>query len=308
MKVAFFGTPEIALPTLKFLHESPEVDLVLVVTQPDRPVGRGLKLKSPAVAEFAKDNGIPLAQTPNINKDPELIKQLEQWDLDFIVVFAFSHFLGKKVLGLSRLGCFNIHTSLLPRWRGAAPIQYALLNGDSETGITLFKIVKQMDAGPIAVMDKIDLPSDWTGGKLHDELMELAPRTLNKLIQLIKNDQLQLTEQDETGVTFAPLMNREIGLLDFKNAKYEQIFNQVRALDPWPGTYCFLGPKRMKVFKIMPGTKSLAPGEVDIHDGMLCVGTQDRSVRLQKIQLEGKKRTTDVQLLNGLKEKPIINP
>ena len=147
LNVVFFGTPDFSVPTLELLHHHPDINLLAIVTMPDRPAGRGQELKSPPVAEYAKQNKIQLYQVENINKEETILSQLEQKNVDFILVLAFAQFLGSRVLKMPKLGCFNIHTSILPKYRGAAPIQYALLNGDTSTGVSIQKMVKEMDAG-----------------------------------------------------------------------------------------------------------------------------------------------------------------
>ena len=237
MKVAFFGTPEICLPSLQFLLDSPGIELHTIISMPDRPAGRGKKLTSPAVIEFAKSNNLNYFQTSNINKESEFIQQLQNEHFDVFIVFAFAQFLGSKVLSIPKIGPFNIHTSLLPKYRGAAPIQYALINGDKETGVSIQKMVKKMDAGDIAVSHPIQITDSDNQTSLAKKLSIASPTALEKLFSDIKNDSLNFIAQDESRVTFAPSLNKTDGLLDFKNKSANEIVNQVRGLVPWPG--CF---------------------------------------------------------------------
>lgn len=311
LNVVYCGTPDFSVPTLMELFNNPAINLVGVITMPDRPAGRGQELKSPPVADFAKANNIKLFQVENINREPAILEELEGMKIDFILVLAFAQFLGSRILNMPRLGCFNIHTSILPKYRGAAPIQYALLNGDTSTGVSIQKMVKEMDAGDLVHFDEINIAPDENGESLYNRLKNQAAISTKALIEKIQNNKLVYTPQDPAGVSFAPTLKKEDGLLDFKNSDYKKIYNQIRALDPWPGTYCFLNGQRLKVFSIEKLQRTLRPGETSIEHGHLSVGLIDASIRLSSIQLEGKKVCTDTELLNGLKNKGgeiILNP
>src|SRR5690606_6513473 len=182
------------------------------------------------------------------NKEEEFLAQLESMKLDGMVVLAFAQFLGSRLLNMSRLGCFNIHTSILPKYRGAAPIQYALLNGDKKTGVSIQKMVKKMDAGDLVWSDEVDISENETGGMLYTRLKFQAALSLSNFLNNI--DSLTFTPQREEDVSFAPTLKKEDGFLDFENKSFQQIFNQIRALKPWPGSFCFLNSKRLKVFEI----------------------------------------------------------
>ena len=311
LNVVYCGTPDFSVPTLMELYNNPAINLVGVITMPDRPAGRGQELKSPPVAEFAKTHNIKLFQVENINREPQILDELEGMKIDFILVLAFAQFLGSRVLNMPRLGCFNIHTSILPKYRGAAPIQYALLNGDTSTGVSIQKMVKEMDAGDLVHFDEINIAPDENGESLYNRLKNQAAISTKALIEKIQNNKLVYTPQDPAGVSFAPTLKKEDGFLDFKNSNYKKLYNQIRALDPWPGTYCFLNGQRLKVFSIEKIHRSLKPGETSLEHGQLSVGLLDSSIRLSSIQLEGKKVCTDTELLNGLKNKGgeiILNP
>ena len=311
LNVVYCGTPDFSVPTLMELYNNPAINLVGVITMPDRPAGRGQELKSPPVAEFAKTHNIKLFQVENINREPQILDELEGMKIDFILVLAFAQFLGSRVLNMPRLGCFNIHTSILPKYRGAAPIQYALLNGDTSTGVSIQKMVKEMDAGDLVHFDEINIAPDENGESLYNRLKNQAAISTKALIEKIQNNNLVYTPQDPAGVSFAPTLKKEDGFLDFKNSNYKKLYNQIRALDPWPGTYCFLNGQRLKVFSIEKIHRSLKPGETSLEHGQLSVGLLDSSIRLSSIQLEGKKVCTDTELLNGLKNKGgeiILNP
>lgn len=300
-KVAFCGTPDFSVPTLDLLANHPHIDLKYVISMPDRPAGRGMELKSPEVIEYAKKNKVPFFQTENINKEPEFLEKLKSEDLDFIVVLAFAQFLGSEMLSMGKMGCFNIHTSILPKYRGAAPIQYALLNGDKETGVSIQKMVKKMDAGDLVHFHTVAIAPTENGGQLYTRLKYQAALAMNDFIVKILSNEVTYGPQNEANVSFAPTLKKEDGLLKFSEKNVVEILNQVRALDPWPGTYCFLNGKRMKVLKAEPYHSKIAPGKAKNDMGSLIVGCLDGSLRLIEVQLEGKKACSDKELLNGIK-------
>jgi methionyl-tRNA formyltransferase len=306
--VVFFGTPDFSVPSLDLLDNHPQINIKYVISMPDRKAGRGYELKSPEVIEYAKNNKINYFQTENINKESDFLANLETESIDFFVVLAFAQFLGTKLLELPALGCFNIHTSLLPKYRGAAPIQYALLNGDTETGVSIQKMVKKMDAGDIVHSYPIKASMTETGGQLYTRLKLQAALSLNIFIQDIIEDKVTYTVQDESLVSFAPTLKREDGYLDFKNETKEVIKNKVRALFPWPGTFCKLNKKRLKVFAVVENSTKLEAGTVNTTYGEIIIGCLDGSLRLSSIQLEGKKSCSDRELLNGMKGDILLNP
>lgn len=304
LKAVFFGTPDFSCPSLELLANHPSVNLSMVVSMPDRPAGRGQKLKSPPVIEYCKENRINFYQTENINKDEELLKKLDELNADFYLVLAFAQFLGTKVLNRPTLGCFNIHTSLLPKYRGAAPIQYALLNGDNETGVSIQKMVKKMDAGDIVKESSIQIDENETGGQLYTRLKFAAALTLNDFISDLVNNNVSSYTQNEEHVSFAPTLKKEDGHIQFEQKTFLEIHNQVRALKPWPGTFCFLNDKRLKVIEISKySATKLAAGEIKVADNKILVGCKDTTVRLNVIQLEGKKACNDADAVNGLTNK-----
>jgi methionyl-tRNA formyltransferase len=308
LNVVFFGTPDFSVPSLDMLFNHPNINLSYVVSMPDRPAGRGQNLKSPEVIDFAKSKKIDFFQCDNINKEVAFLDKLESERVDLIIVLAFAQFLGKRVLELPQIGCFNIHTSLLPKYRGAAPIQYALLNGDSSTGVSIQRMVKKMDAGDLVISHPISIQENETGGQLYTKLKYQAALSLNDLITNYLNGKITYTPQDESAVSFAPTLKKTDGFLNFKEETFFEIKNKIRALDPWPGTYCFLDKKRLKVFSIEKSIESLAPGEIKISKDCLTIGCKDGSLNLVSVQLEGKKRSMMKSLINGLKESTTINP
>ncbi|MBT5093526.1 MAG: methionyl-tRNA formyltransferase, partial [Halobacteriovoraceae bacterium] len=250
LKTIFCGTPEFSVPVLETLKNNSDIELYAVVSMPDRPAGRGKKLTTPEVAQYAKDHNLKLIQTENINREEAFLKEAGDQGVDLIIVLAFAQFLGSKMLELPKHGCFNIHTSLLPKYRGAAPIQYALLNGDKQTGVSIQKMVKKMDAGDLVHSSQVKIGEDTTGGELYDLLKKEAAISIEPFIKSLIEGTITYTKQDETQVSLAPTLKKNDGFIDFKNQKVDVIFNQVRALKPWPGTFCFLNNKRLKVINI----------------------------------------------------------
>lgn len=299
LRTIFFGTPDFAVATLEMLAHHPLVEIVAVVSMPDRPAGRGQDLKSPEVVRFAQSLKIPVIQTENINREDATLASWEASKVDLMVVLAFAQFLGSRVLAIPALGCFNIHTSLLPKYRGAAPIQYALWNGDESTGVSIQKMVKKMDAGDIVHSHPVAIASHETGGQLTTRLKFQAALACNDFIEKLSLGKLVASPQDETLVTFAPTLKKEDGFLDFANQTVAQIHNRVRAMDPWPGTYCFLDSKRLKVLAVDKTVTNVRRGSLQNHQNTLVVGCLDGSIRLSLVQLEGKKASSDIELLNG---------
>ncbi len=306
-RVAFCGTPDFSVPTLDLLANHPHIDLRFVISMPDRPAGRGMELKSPEVIEYAKAKKIPFVQCENVNKEPGLLEKLKNEDLDFMVVLAFAQFLGAEMLNVAKLGCFNIHTSILPKYRGAAPIQYALMKGDTETGVSIQKMVKKMDAGDLVHFHTVPIAPTENGGQLYTRLKYQAALAMNDLIVKLLDGKVTQTTQDEAKVSFAPTLKKEDGLLDFAHKNKSDILNLIRALDPWPGTYCFLNGKRLKVLIAENYHAKIAPGKSSNDMGSLIVGCLDGSLRLSEVQLEGKKACSDRELLNGIKTEIVIS-
>lgn len=307
LRVAFCGTPEFSVPTLDLLNNHPHIDVRFVISMPDRPAGRGMELKSPEVIEYAKSKKIPFFQCENINKEKDFLEKLKAENLDFVVVLAFAQFLGSEMLNIARLGCFNIHTSVLPKYRGAAPIQYALMNGDTETGVSIQKMVKKMDAGDLVHFHTVKIAPTENGGQLYTRLKYQAALAMNDLIVKVLDDKVSYEAQDESKVSFAPTLKKEDGFLDFAEKDSNSILNLIRALDPWPGTYCMLNGKRLKVLAAEKYHAKVPTGKAKNDMGSLVVGCKDGSLRLSEVQLEGKKACSDRELLNGIKTELNLN-
>ena len=275
------------------------VDLCLVISMPDRPAGRGKKLKSPPVIDYCRQHKIPFWQTENINRDEDLQKKLTDSGVDTFMVLAFAQFFTKKFISLPRKGAFNIHTSLLPKYRGAAPIQYAILNGDEQTGVSIQTIVPKMDAGELVYHQTVDISPQETGGRLYTRLKFRAALALNDFLYRLANDDLTYTSQDESQASYAPSLKKEDGWIDFEKDFPTTILNQIRALQPWPGAFCYFNQKRLKVFSATRSELSLMPGEVSLTENGPVVGTPTKSLLLNDIQLEGKKRLDGKTFASG---------
>lgn len=306
LRVVFMGTPDFAVPSLRILLEHPEVcRVVAVYTQPDRPSGRGLKMKSPPVKVLAQQNGIPVYQPEDINKNEEP-RRLADSMSDLCVVVAYAQFLGKAVLNTPRLGCINVHASLLPKYRGAAPIQYALLNGDQESGVTIIRLIPKMDAGPILMQESLPITTDDGAAVLFEKLSHLGAQTLLKTLIALQSNKIIERPQNEEEVTYAPAITKEMGLIDWSQGA-QAVVNKVRALDLWPVAYANSSIGRVKVLiaKLCPATPYgcapyAVPGDHHILKDELFVKTRDHWVRLDMLQQEGKKPVKAKDFINGI--------
>jgi len=307
-KIVFFGTPEFSISSLKVLDEHKSIEVSHVISMPDRPAGRGKKLQSPAVIQYAKEHNLPYFQTSNINKEADFLSQLASNNIDFFVVIAFAQFLGSKLLKLPRLGAYNIHTSLLPKYRGAAPIQYALLNGDTKTGVSIQRMVKKMDAGDIVYSHEVTIAADETSDLLFKKLENQAALGLSTFISTLisSNEQLSFIPQDESAVSFAPTITKQDGLINPLTCTALNIFNQYRAYFPWPGIFLYINDNhtRLKITKLtLSSDRNIAPGLFSFEKGLLLLGTQEGTLHLQSVQLDGKKAVSDKDFINTLKSR-----
>lgn len=303
INVVYCGNPAFSVPTLAELSKHSLVKVIGVITSPDRPVGRGQRLTSPPVATFAKENGLRLIQTENINNSEEVAKLLSENNVDTIVVLSFSHFLKQSILDSTRLGCFNLHTSKLPKYRGAAPIQYAIWKGDRTTGVTIQKMVKKMDAGDIVYEKEVAILDSDTGDSLFSRLEKECASAIKEFIPNLVSGDVIYKPQDDEQVSFAPTLKKKDGLISFLSQNATEVINQVRAMHSWPGTYTFLNGIRVKVLEACKDSMQVNKGDVSVQNNKLVVGTREGSVRLLKVQLQGKKSCSDTELLNGLKNK-----
>ncbi|MBI2082124.1 MAG: methionyl-tRNA formyltransferase [Deltaproteobacteria bacterium] len=295
-RLLFMGSPEIAVPSLKALVESGE-SIVAVITQPDRPAGRGQKITSCAVAEFAKDHDLLLLQPEKI-RDVSFFEKLKGLAPDLIVVVAYGKILPKEILEIPK-HCVNLHFSLLPKYRGAAPVQWALINGEEETGVTTMFMVEKLDAGPILMQKKVSIESDETAETLGQRLANSGAQLLVETIGLLEKGDLRPTPQNESEATLAPSLKKEDGQLDFSK-KATTLLNQIRGVTPWPGAFTHLQGKLLKIHRASVSDKSGKPGEVlAISPEGIEIGCGKGSLVIHELQLEGKKRMLAAEFLKG---------
>jgi len=299
LRVVFMGTPEFSVPALEAIHAGHQI--VGVYTQPDKPVGRGLEVKASAVKVRALELGLPIFQPQKLTLPGEFEK-LQTLQPDVIVVVAYGQILRTQVLQLPRLGCVNIHSSLLPRWRGAAPIQWAIMSGDSVSGISTMHLVEKLDAGDVLLQAETALTPFETAGSLHERLAQMGAELILPTIQGLQDGTLKGKKQDETQVTYASKLTKEMEWLNpLKPAPV--LDRKIRALNPWPGTSLNLG-ERLKVKKAQLRADLQGPvGKVFERAGMLLLGTPEGSIELQRVQWDGKKEVDAAGFINGLKGK-----
>jgi methionyl-tRNA formyltransferase len=303
MRIVFIGTGEIGVPTLRALQNS-EHDLVGVVTQPDKPAGRTQKITAPPIKEALKrtPSSASPAQIlqPARIKDPQSIEQIRALAPEVIVVIAYGQILPRAVLEIPRLACLNLHASLLPRWRGAAPIHAAIAAGDRETGMTVMYMDESLDTGDILLQRKIDIARDDTSGSLHDRLAQIAPDALVESLQLLAAGNAPRIPQDQSLSTYAPKLTREAGKIDW-NETAEAIERKIRAHNPWPGASTDFRGRNLKIFAASIADLRGRPGEVLRHENELVIASKDRALSLREVQLEGKKRMGAAEFLRGLR-------
>jgi len=298
-KTVFMGSPDFSLATLRLLAEHYQV--VGVVTQPDRASGRGRELKAPPVKTLALELNIPVIQ-PEKLREPQAMRQLQEWAPDLIVVAAFGQILKKDVLDLPKYGCINIHASLLPRWRGAAPINAAVLAGDEETGVTIMKMDEGLDTGPILAMKSIRIRRDDTAGSVFQTLSKLGANLLLDTLPDYLAGKIVPTPQPEEGSTYAPMLKKQDGQLDFTRPAAE-LERRVRALNPWPGTWFEWNGTVLKVTKASvrvaegPGVGSRITVE-----GRPAIMSADGALVLEEVQPAGRKVMPGKSFLSGARD------
>jgi methionyl-tRNA formyltransferase len=305
-RIVFMGSPDFAVPALRALaasvgDEPRPYDVIGVVTQPDRPAGRGRALVAPAIKLAAQALSLPVIQ-PERLRTPEAMDQLRAWSPDMIVVAAFGQILRLDILDLPQFGCINVHASLLPRGRGAAPIQSAILAGDTETGVTIMKMDTGVDTGPMLSQRAIPISSDDTAGTLFEKLAQLGADLLLETLPGYLSSEIEPQPQDDSQATYAPLLKKKDGLLDF-NRPAEELACRVRAFDPWPGAYFEWNGARLKVLRArLSREKSPSAGRRLIVAGCPAVGTSEKILVLEEVQPAGKKSMPGKAFLAGAKD------
>lgn len=299
MKVVFMGTPDIAVPCLqKIIDEGHEV--IGVVTQPDKPKGRGKKLGMSPVKELALKYDIPVYQ-PIRARDDEFVQTLKHLNPELIVVVAFGQILPKAILDIPKLGCINVHVSLLPKYRGAAPINWVIINGEQKTGVTTMYMDEGLDTGDMILKSEVDLDDNITAGELHDKMMEIGADTLKQTMDLIEKGCAPREPQNHDEFSYAPIMNKSLGNIKWNNSAKE-IHNLVRGVNPWPSAYTIYNGDTMKIWKTeVLGEKSdKTPGTIlKVDKDGIRISTEDNIILVKEIQMPGKKRVLVSEYIKG---------
>ena len=302
MRIVFVGAGEIGVPTLKALLNS-EHEVVGVVTQPDKSVGRDQRIEPPPIKKALLSGAaggralFPILQPAKI-KDLEGIEEIRALNPELIVVMAYGQILPRDVLEIPRLASLNLHASLLPRWRGAAPIQAAIAAGDRETGITVMYMDEGLDTGEVLLQRKVEIRPDETGGSLHDRLAHIAPETLLESLRLIAAGNAPGIPQDDARATYAPKLKREHGQIDWSESA-EAIERKIRAFNPWPAAFMKFSGQNLKMFSGCVVDISGKPGEVLHSENELVIAASKGAVSVGEVQLEGKRRMSAAEFLRG---------
>lgn len=297
MKILFMGTPDFAVPCLDILVSN-GFDVCGAVTQPDKPKGRGHKLTPPPVKEYAISKNISVYQ-PQTLKDGEFEKVLDELKPQLIAVVAYGKILPEYILDFPEYGCVNVHGSVLPKYRGAAPIQWAIINGDKTTGVTTQYMKMGVDTGDIIFTDETEILPDETYGELYTRLSQSGAELLLKTVNAIKDGTAPRTEQDESEATHAPMLTKETGHIDWTKSA-DEVLSLIRGTNPWPMSYAMYGDEMMKVFGVKKGSGFDAPpGKIRIVNKKLEISCGKDSVVVDEIQFKGGKRMTVASYLNG---------
>jgi methionyl-tRNA formyltransferase len=304
MRIIFMGTPQFSVETLESLIEA-DHEIVLVVTQPDRPKGRGKEVQVTPVKEVAIRHGLPVFQ-PTRLRDNVAIAELEKYHGDVMVVVAFGQILPKKVLEMTKYGCINVHASLLPAYRGAAPIQWAIINGEEVTGITTMQMDEGLDTGDMIMKEEVAITSGETGTSLHDKLAKVGAKLCVRTIKAIEEGKATLEKQGETTTEYASMFKKDMGRINWEKSAVE-IERLVRGLDSWPGAYSLWKDRELKIWrtKVVPrpssvNEKRLTPGEIiEVSKKTVIIQTGMGCIEILEIQLPGKKRMKVEEFLRG---------
>ncbi len=306
MKIVFMGTPDFARTALEKIIEAGH-EVVLVVTQPDKPKGRSGELQVSDVKACALEHNIPVFQPVRI-KLPENVAELKKYDADIYVVAAFGQILSQEILDIPRFGCVNIHASLLPKYRGAAPIQQSIIDGEEKTGVTIMQMAAGMDTGDILIQREIPIDRDETGGGLFDKLSVLGGELIVDALPMIEKGELTPVPQDEALATKCGKLSKDMGKIDFSKDA-ETIRNLVRGLNPWPSAFTSLNGKMLKIWKAEVEEKKAGDNAVDVNPGEIAAVNKDsflvktgaNYLKVEELQLEGKKRMLVKDFLLGYK-------
>lgn len=302
MRVVFMGTPEFAVPTLKVLLEDENIEVVGVFTQPDKPKGRGKKLAMPPVKELALENNLEVFQPEKI-KTSESVAILKELNPELIVVVAFGQILSKEILDIPKYGCINVHASILPAYRGAAPINWAIIKGEKNSGVTTMFMDVGLDTGDMIYKEYVEISEEDNSSTLHDKLSSAGYTVLKKTIDNLKKGDLPREKQIEEESSYAPIMDKSLGKVNWKNSA-EDIYNLVRGVIPWPGAHTTINDDVMKIWGVKKSSKKTdkAPGMIiDVTQEGIYVATNDGVVVIDEIQMPNKKRMPVKEYLKGNK-------
>ena len=299
MKIIYMGTPEFAVKPLEKLYEE-GFDIPLVVSQKDRPKGRGKKLLPTSVKARAEELGLEVFQPDNINSE-DSINKLKDIKPDFIVVAAYGQFLRKEILSIPKYTCVNIHASLLPKYRGAAPINWAIIDGEEETGITIMEMVEKLDAGDMYIKESINIKEDDDAITIHDSLSELGGKTIVKALKGIISGKITPESQNDSKSNYAPMLNKKMGKIDW-NESGESIKNLVRGLKPWPTAYTFYKKNNVKIHRVELCSK-FKEGEngeiVKVDNEGIFVNSEDSCIIIKELQFPGKRKIRVEDFIKG---------
>lgn len=299
LNLVFCGTPAFAVPTLEKLVVDAGHNIQLVVTQPDRPKGRGLELVASPVKQYALKLGIPITQTDRIKTNEEFRAQLAHLKPDVIIVVGYGRIIPKWMLDLPPLGNINLHASLLPKYRGAAPIQWAIAQGETITGVTTMRIDAGLDTGDILLQQEMTIAPDDTSETLSPRLASMGAALMLETLLGLQSGEIHPRPQGNSQATLAPILKKEDGLVDFARTAHE-IFNRMRGFQPWPGAHTKFRGKNLQILNACPGCEKISPAEICIDGDHLIVGcSRDTSLDLLEIQLEGKKRSSAKDFIHG---------
>lgn len=307
VRVVFLGTPDFAATPLESMARDEHFEIVEVITQPDKPKGRHMHVQPTPVKEMALKLGLPVRNTESVNT-PEFIEHLKSLKADVAVVIAFGQIVSEEFLKLFPYGAVNVHGSLLPKWRGAAPIQRSIEAGDKETGVALQIMVKALDAGAVLGVRKIPLTLEETSSSVYEKLKNLSCELLHVELMDYVRGNLTGQKQDESQVSIAKKLKKEEGLINWSQTS-EQIVNKMRAFDVWPGTWTTWNGKQLKILKALPSQSKGTPGKViKVDKDSFSVGTGDFLLKVLQVQLEGKAKTSVEEFLRGyqLKEGDVL--
>lgn len=306
MKVVFMGTPDFASESLKNLYEAGH-EILAVVTNPDRPKGRGMKVIASPVKQYAIEKNLKIYQPEKVRKNQEFIDEIKSLNPDVICVVAYGKILPKEILEIPHLGCINVHASLLPKYRGAAPIQWAVLNGEKETGVTTMYMDIGMDTGDMILKEKVQIGEDETTGELWNRLSKIGGKLLVETLKQIEEGTAPREKQGEN-FTMAPMLDKKMAKIDWKNQTARQIKNLVRGLNPIMGAYTFLNDKKIKFWKVDIADNIVGDGMEILENGVVLVSdakdglyikTKDGVLKLLEIQGENAKRMPIADFLRG---------